>query len=69
MFSSVFKDLRYFLMFFSMFIVTFALFLSVAIDDTHSIYSDTGPFTFFLMAFRSSIGDNDMESFLTNKES
>ena len=32
--TSVFKDLRFFLLFFSMFITTFAVLLSIILDDT-----------------------------------
>lgn len=54
MLSSVFKDLKYFLMFFSIFITTFAVFLSIVLDeeDFTGPYEDTGPFTYFLIAFR-----------------
>ena len=32
--TSVFKDLRFFLLFFSMFITTFAVLLSIVLDDS-----------------------------------
>ena len=34
MLTSVFKDLRFFLLFFSMFLTTFAVLLSIVIDDS-----------------------------------
>ena len=34
MLTSVFKDLRFFLLFFSMFITTFAVLLSIVLDDS-----------------------------------
>ena len=67
MLIQVFIDLRFFLMFFAMFITTFAVLLSIVIDknpEGGTTYENTGLSTFFLMAFRSSIGDNEMESFL-----
>ena len=67
MLIQVFIDLKFFLIFFSMFITTFAVLLSIVIDkdpDAGTTYENTGLPKFFLMAFRSSIGDNEMESFL-----
>ena len=67
MIIQVFIDLKFFLMFFSMFIITFAILLSIVIDKNpqeDTSYLNTGQFTFFLMAFRSSIGDFEMNSFL-----
>ena len=34
MLTSVFKDLRFFMLFFSMFITTFAVLLSIVLDDS-----------------------------------
>ena len=46
MLTSVFKDLRFFLLFFSMFITTFAVLLSIVLDDT-LLKTDDGLSTVF----------------------
>ena len=70
MLISVFKDLRFFLAFFSFFILTFAVFIAIVVDGdfTHiDPYSDTKGFTFILIAIRQSIGDSDLTSLLNTK--
>ena len=49
-------------------ITTFAVLLKILNNETQlETYDDTGLFAFFLMAFRTSIGDNEMGDFLINK--
>lgn len=59
-------------MFATLFITTFGILLCIVIDKTpgeDSTYVDTGRFfRFFLMAFRTSIGDFEMGSFLDTTE-
>lgn len=59
MISSVFYDLRYFLLSFALFISTFTVFLSILLRND----SGMGIFDLFQMAFRSSIGDNEMDAY------
>lgn len=65
MMSSVFKDLKSFMLFFALFISTFAVFLSIVIrpDALASDYHQLGVLSYFVMAFRSSVGDNDMGNY------
>ena len=64
MISSVFDDLKYFLMFFSLFMTTFAVMISILINPGDmKDYEDIGVFGYLAMAFRSSIGDNQMEGY------
>lgn len=75
MIGSVLKDLRLFMMFFSMFIAAFAVLLSIVIKlDTNSEkedgpYAGMGPLQFLFQVFRSSIGDNQMDDFLKTDDS
>ena len=69
MLVAAFYDLKYFLAFFMIFIGTFAVFIYILTDGTISeSYTGAGPFSFFIMAFRSSIGDNEMDDYLSNSD-
>ena len=64
MISSVFNDLKYFLMFFSLFMITFAIMISILIEPENlKEFKDIGIFVYLEMAFRSSIGDNEMDDY------
>lgn len=65
MMSSVFKDLKSFMFFFALFISTFAVFLSIVIrpDVLSSDYNKLSVLSYFVMAFRSSVGDNEMGNY------
>ena len=60
MLFSVFIDLRYFLLFFALFNSMFACLLFIVFDSNDS--------NFFIMAFRSSIGDNEMGDYLSSDQ-
>ena len=60
MLQSVFYDMRYFLLFFTFFISAFAAFLSVILQNNETTYRGLGAGAFFMMALRTSIGDNEM---------
>lgn len=60
MLCSVFIDLRYFLLFFALFNSMFACLLYIVFDNHDS--------NFFIMAFRSSIGDNEMGDYLSSQQ-
>jgi len=64
MLQLVFKDLRYFLSFFGFVVITFSLIFSVLLPEAGDSYTGISPvFSYLLMAFRTSIGDNDMENY------
>ena len=69
--GQVVNDLKYFLLFFSFFTATSAVMLQIVLDGSldSSTYKGTGSFGYFLMAFRSSVGDNDMADYLNTSGS
>ena len=57
MVTSVFKDLQNFMVFFSVFISTFAVLISVVFNGHQEDYNNLGGIVFLLLAFRTSVGD------------
>ena len=55
--TSVFKDLKNFRLFFSVFISTFAVLISVVFNGHQEEYNNLGGIVFLLLAFRTSVGD------------
>ena len=72
MLLSVFVDLRYFLAFFSFFILSFSLFLNILLPNSDEAldgaYAGIGPLSFFTMVLRTAIGDNEMDHYLSGHE-
>jgi hypothetical protein len=65
MLLNVFYDLRYFLLFFGLVISSFSLYLALLVNDLTD-YEGIGPFGFFMIALRTSLGDYDFDSFMKN---
>ena len=63
MLRGVFLDLKFFLSFFAFVVVTFSLILSVLIPDASSSYPGTFIFTYVVMAFRTSLGDFEIDDY------
>ena len=68
MMSSVFVDLKQFLLFFAIFIAALAFSLSILIDKDKLEYEGIGFFGYFAMVFRSSIGDNEMSDYIIKSD-
>ena len=68
MLQSVFWDLRFFLAFFGIFVVSFSLLLSVILKTPGVDYQGIDNLGYFAIAFRTSIGDFDFESFSQNSD-
>lgn len=60
MIVTVFLDLRYFLAYFLIIVVFFALQVSIIMRDIED-HDGIGPFMFFVITLRTSLGDNDMD--------
>jgi hypothetical protein len=58
MMLSVFVDLKSFLIYFSIFIYAFSLFIALLIDLQDNVYSGLGPIKYFVLVLRTSVGDN-----------
>ena len=58
MMLSVFVDLKSFLMYFSIFIFAFSLFIALLIDLQDDVYSGLGFAKYFVLVLRTSVGDN-----------
>jgi len=67
MMLSVFVDLKSFLMYFSIFIYAFSLFIALLIDLQDDVYSGLGPIKYFVLVLRTSVGDNQMESYTSGQ--
>ena len=67
MLRGVFLDLKFFLSFFAFVVITFSLILSVLIPDASSSYPGTLIFAYVVMAFRTSLGDFDIEDYNRNE--
>jgi hypothetical protein len=66
MLSGVFKDICYFLLFFSFVIGAFTAVLGIVLTETTSVYEGIRPISFYLLAFRTSLGDTDSDSLFSN---
>jgi hypothetical protein len=60
MIVTVFYDLRFFLAYFSIILVFFAIELSIIMRDVED-HDGIGPFKYFIMTLRTSLGDNDID--------
>jgi hypothetical protein len=67
MLLNVFYDLRFFLFFFGLVIGSFALYLGILVNELTD-YEGIGPFGFFAIALRTSLGDYDFDSFVKNSD-
>ena len=67
MFAAVFRDMVDFLFFFTFVIIFFSIFLVILINDLTD-YEGIGPFGYFAIALRQSIGDYDTASFAKNSD-
>ena len=67
MFVSVFRDMHYFLYFFAFVVIFFSIFLGILIKDLTD-YEGIGPFGYFTIALRQSLGDYDTASFAKNSD-
>jgi hypothetical protein len=65
MINSVLFDLKFFLLYFAIFIATFAALLLVLIDDI-SYYEGLGPIGYIAIAFRTSVGDFNIDNYAEN---
>jgi len=65
MFLSVFNDLKFFLIFFGIFIFFFSLFVTIIADQPtlEEAYSGLGYFSYLVVVLRTSVGDNQMEDY------
>ena len=68
MLISVFYDLRYFLIFFALVVAAFSLVLSILVDQDEKNYEGLGIFSFYVMAFRTSIGDYNLDNYAAGSE-
>ena len=67
MLLNVFYDLRFFLFFFGVVIVSFSLYLSILVNELTD-YEGIGIFGYFAIALRTSLGDYDFDSFVKNSD-
>jgi hypothetical protein len=67
MLLNVFYDLRFFLFFFGVVVVSFSLYLSILVDELTD-YEGIGVFGYFGIALRTSLGDYDFDSFVKNSD-
>jgi hypothetical protein len=65
MFLGVFNDMKFFLLFFGVFIFFFALFVTIIADQPtlEEAYPGLGFFTYLIVVLRTSVGDNQMEDY------
>ena len=63
MLRGVFLDLKFFLSFFAFVVITFSLILSVLIPSTSNEYPGTWMFSFLVIAFRTSLGDFEIDDY------
>ena len=63
MLQGVFMDLRFFLSFVSFVVIIFSLILSVLIPNAESSYPGTYMLSFLIMAFRTCLGDFDIDDY------
>lgn len=59
--------MKYFLLFFSLFILFFSTFLLILLDEITD-FETLGPFGYILIAFRTSVGDFNIDSYSPNSE-
>jgi len=73
MIRSVLLDLKYFLLFFAIFIGSVSFFLMILLPNSHEgldeAYSGISPLAYYTMALRTAIGDNEMSQYLSGYES
>ena len=62
MMQGVFLDLRYFMVFFIITVIEFGMLFSILIKNSDA-YNGVGNLGYFIMAFRTSAGDFDMDNF------
>ncbi len=67
MLLNVFYDLRFFLFFFGVVIVSFSLYLGILVNELTD-YEGIGIFGYFGIALRTSLGDYDFDSFVKNSD-
>ena len=63
MLRGVFMDLQFFLSFFAFVVITFSLIFSVLIPNASHEYPGTWMFSFLLIAFRTSLGDFEINDY------
>jgi Polycystin cation channel len=68
MMQSVLKDLANFLFFFGIFVAFCGVFMSIIMSNMNEDYPQMGELSFFIVAFRMSIGDFATDSFAHNEE-
>jgi hypothetical protein len=67
MLLNVLYDLRWFMFFFGLVITSFSLYLGILVNELTD-YEGIGPFGYFGIALRTSLGDYDFESFVKNSD-
>ena len=67
MFGSVFRDMKYFIVFFGFVILFFSLFLIIVLNDI-SDYNSISYFGFFVITLRQSLGDYVTDSYAKNTD-
>jgi hypothetical protein len=67
MLLNVFYDLRFFLFFFGVVVVSFSLYLGILVNELTD-YEGIGIFGYFAIALRTSLGDYDFDSFVKNSD-
>lgn len=68
MMRAVFYDLRYFLSYFALVVCMFSFMLSVLVETDPSIYDGIGVLAYFMIPFRTSIGDNDITNYSNSSD-
>jgi len=63
MLQDVFTDLSAFMAFFMMAVTIFSCLIQVLLPETRVNYEGTGPFSYLMMAFRTSIGDYTFDNY------
>ena len=68
MIESVYSDIRIFIFFFIFYNTYTGFYFSICITDLPSEYDGFGPLSYFLMSFRTSIGDPDFLTFANGSD-
>ena len=68
MLQATFYDLRYFLFFFALVIGAFTLCLGILVGPDSDTYQGIGLAGYYVMAFRTSIGDYNLDNYASNSD-
>ena len=63
MILNVLRDLKYFAAFFIMIIFSFSVLLGILLEIDYDKYDTLGPIAYFVIAFRTAVGDFDLDSY------